>query len=83
MYSTEHVLFCHRGSLKLLKTGERLDFAAKRREHSRKPDEFYDIVRRVSPAPRIDVFSRENREGFDTWGNEPDRFAVAGSTEAA
>ena len=44
------------------------------REHSRKPDEFYDLVREVSPGPRIDVFSREKREGFDQWGNEEDEF---------
>jgi N6-adenosine-specific RNA methylase IME4 len=28
------------------------------------------MVRRVSPGPRIDVFSREIREGFDQYGNE-------------
>lgn len=70
MYSTEHVLFGRKGSLPLLKMGKRLDFAAKRREHSRKPDEFYDLVKEVSPEPRIDVFSREERDGFDQFGNE-------------
>lgn len=74
MYSTEHVLFCRRGNPELLRKGLRLDFSAKVREHSRKPDEFYDIVRRASPGPRIDVFSREKRDGFDQYGNEPDRF---------
>ena len=74
MYSTEHVLFCRRGSLKLLKLGKRLDFSAKVREHSRKPDEFYDLVRECSPGPRIDVFSREKREGFDQFGNEVEKF---------
>lgn len=70
MRSTEHVLFCRRGSLGLHKLGVRLDFHGKVREHSRKPEVFYDIVREVSPGPRIDVFSREDREGFDAWGNE-------------
>lgn len=74
MYSTEHVLFCRRGNLPFLKRGERLDFAGKTREHSRKPDEFYDKVRLVSPGPRIDVFSREKRDGFDQLGNEVERF---------
>ena len=74
MYDTEHVLFCRRGSLDLLKLGKQLGFKAKVREHSRKPDEFYDLVREVSPGPRIDVFSREKREGFDQWGNETGRF---------
>jgi len=76
MYSTEHVLFGHIGSLELEKKGCRLDFTGKVREHSRKPDEFYDLVRSVSPEPRIDLFSREKREGFFQWGNEPERFNV-------
>jgi N6-adenosine-specific RNA methylase IME4 len=74
MYSTEHVLFCTKGSLPLLRMGVRLDFEAKVREHSRKPDEFYDIVREVSPGPRLDVFSREKRDGFDQYGNEVAKF---------
>lgn len=77
MYSTEHVLFCRRGSLQLDKLGMRLDFNAKVREHSRKPDEFYSIVRAASPGPRIDVFSREEREGFASWGKEADKFKEA------
>ena len=44
------------------------------REHSRKPDEFYDVIRRVTQGPRIDVFSRESREGFTTFGNEAGKF---------
>ncbi len=76
MRSTEHVLFCRRGGLALTQLGLRLDFNAKRREHSRKPDEFYDLVQLASPGPRIDMFARESREGFDSWGNETDRHAA-------
>ena len=47
---------------------------ARVREHSRKPDEFYDVIRRVTTGPRIDVFSRESREGFATYGNEAQKF---------
>ena len=75
MYSTEHVLFCRKGSLQLDKLGMRLDFSAKVREHSRKPDEFYELVRQASPGPRIDVFSREKRTGFEQWGNETTKFS--------
>lgn len=74
MYSTEHCLFGRIGTLPLLKLGMRLDFRAKVREHSRKPDEFYDLVRQASPEPRLDMFSREKREGFDQYGNEKDRY---------
>jgi N6-adenosine-specific RNA methylase IME4 len=74
MYSTEHILFCTKGNLPLLATGKRLDFSAKVREHSRKPDEFYDIVREVSPGPRLDIFSREGRDGFEQYGNEVGKY---------
>lgn len=78
MYSTEHVLFGRVGSLSLMKLGERTDIQGKVREHSRKPDEFYDLVRTVSPGPRLDVFSREPMEGFDQLGDEEEHFAVPG-----
>jgi len=74
MYSTEHVLFGRIGSLQLLQLGKRLDFAAKVREHSRKPEIFYEIVKEVSPEPRIDMFAREPHGGFETWGNETSKF---------
>jgi len=70
MYSTEHVLFCRRGSLDLLRKGLRLDFAAPVTKHSEKPDVFYDLVRQASPEPRVDMFARKAREGFTVWGNE-------------
>ena len=76
MYTTEHVMFARRGSLKLLRRGQPTDFHAAPREPSRKPDEFYDLVREVSQAPRIDLFAREPHEGFDTWGAETDKFTA-------
>lgn len=76
MYSTEHCLFGRLGDLPLLKKGERLDFFAPVREHSRKPDEFYNRIRDVSPEPRIDIFSREKREGFDQYGDEITKFTA-------
>ena len=46
------------------------------REHSRKPDEFYQIVIDRTPLAlrRADLFSRETRAGFDGWGDEVGRF---------
>lgn len=77
MYSTEHVLFGRIGTLELLEKGKRLDFQAKVREHSRKPDEFYELVKSVSPEPRLDMFAREKHDGFEAWGNEVERFSMA------
>jgi N6-adenosine-specific RNA methylase IME4 len=44
---------------------------APRREHSRKPDEAYEIIERMYPKlPRIELFARGAREGWAVWGNE-------------
>jgi len=74
MNNVEFVLFGRRGNLSLLKAGIKAVFNGKVREHSRKPDEFYDLVRKASPEPRIDIFSREKRGGFDQFGNEKAKF---------
>jgi len=44
---------------------------ANRREHSRKPDEVRErIVKLLGDLPRIELFAREKKEGWDVWGNE-------------
>lgn len=43
-----------------------------KREHSRKPDEFVDIINQCSPGPYIELFARGERNGWDCWGNEAD-----------
>lgn len=41
------------------------------REHSRKPDEQYEKIERLYPdVPKIELFARRKREGWDVWGNE-------------
>ena len=42
----------------------------KRGKHSVKPDAFMDIVEMVSPGPRVELFARKRRIGWDAWGNE-------------
>lgn len=40
--------------------------------HSAKPEAFYDLVETISPAPRLELFARRRRLGWDAWGNEVD-----------
>lgn len=44
------------------------------REHSRKPDSQYTKVEAMSRGPFCELFSRTNREGWDSWGNEKGKF---------
>lgn len=41
-----------------------------KREHSRKPDEFVDLIERCSPGPYLEMFARGDRDGWDMWGNQ-------------
>ncbi|MDE6021089.1 MAG: S-adenosylmethionine-binding protein [Ruminococcus sp.] len=43
-----------------------------KREHSRKPDEFVSLIEACSLGPRLELFARGNREGWDMWGNQAD-----------
>lgn len=40
------------------------------RQHSTKPECFLDWIERTSPAPRLEMFARRNRLGWDGWGNQ-------------
>lgn len=45
-------------------------FMAQRGAHSTKPDKFFEMVERISPSPRIELFARKARKGWDRWGDE-------------
>jgi N6-adenosine-specific RNA methylase IME4 len=47
---------------------------APRREHSRKPDEAYDAIERLVSGPYLEMFARQQRKGWDVWGNQTDKF---------
>ena len=78
--TTEHCFLATKGYVKSFRyqrtlTNQPTILFAKRREHSRKPKEFYQLVKELTPSTsRIDLFSRESHEGFDSWGKEKDKF---------
>ncbi|MCC7507020.1 MAG: hypothetical protein IT259_17065 [Saprospiraceae bacterium] len=69
---TELILFGVRGSMRTLQPGRTQVniVSTQKREHSRKPDEIYDLIESCSPGPYLELFARFRREGWDQWGNE-------------
>lgn len=52
-----------------------------KREHSRKPDEMYDVIERCSGGPYLELFARGKRENWSVWGNQAsDEYAPDWST---
>jgi len=45
---------------------------SRKREHSRKPDEQYDLIESCSPGPYLEIFSRGVRRNWVVWGNQAD-----------
>lgn len=44
------------------------------REHSRKPDQMHADLEKLFAGPRCELFARQRRPGWDSWGNQTDRF---------
>lgn len=77
--NTEHILVGRKGSRHgnpfgqggrhMAATGGTL-FEWPRGRHSEKPNEFFNLVEQLSPSPRLEMFARNPRMGWDVWGNE-------------
>ena len=69
LYNAEYIVVGSKGSPRWMDVKDLpLCFNAATTGHSVKPDEFYDMLRRCTPEPRIDMFNRRPIDGFDTWG---------------
>jgi N6-adenosine-specific RNA methylase IME4 len=69
----EHLLIATRGNFPAPRPGDCQSSVIRslRREHSRKPDEAYEIIERMYPIlPKIELFARGQRPGWVVWGNE-------------
>jgi hypothetical protein len=69
---TEVILFGVRGSMRTLPPARRQVniIESRKREHSRKPDEQYELIESCSPGPYLELFARHPRIGWQVWGDE-------------
>lgn len=69
---TEPILFGVKGSMRTLQPARSTVnmIETRKREHSRKPDEQYDLIESCSPGPYLEMFARYARPGWSAWGNE-------------
>ncbi len=75
---TEMILFGVRGkNIRTLQPGRSQEniISSRKREHSRKPDEQYDLIESCSWGPYLELFSRGTRDGWTTWGNQSEEYA--------
>jgi N6-adenosine-specific RNA methylase IME4/ParB-like chromosome segregation protein Spo0J len=76
MGQTEHAVLAVRGSPRLTAVGATTLLQAPTRNHSEKPQAFYDLVERMCPGPRLDMFARGRRKGWTSWGSEAEANVV-------
>ncbi len=77
--ATEHCVLATKGKVPSFShlrklTNQPTILHALRREHSRKPEKFFTLVEGLCEGPRLEMFAREKRPGWDAWGNETEKF---------
>ena len=70
----EHCLLAARGEPVFIHGNHTTVLEAARREHSRKPEKFYSLVEAVCPGSRVELFARQERDGWQAYGNQPLKF---------
>jgi N6-adenosine-specific RNA methylase IME4 len=80
--TTELLLFGIRGTMRTLAPGRSQVNIIKsmKQEHSRKPEEQYEIIERCSPGPYLELFARGKRTGWTMWGNQSEVYEISWDT---
>lgn len=69
-HCAEFILFCVRGKAPTARNDVLGVLFAPQGKHSQKPREAYDLIDRLSPSPRLELFARGPRDGYEVWGNQ-------------
>lgn len=72
--NSEVCLLATKGKPKRINADVRQGIIAPRREHSRKPDGIHDRIERLVSGPYLELFARQQRKGWTTWGNQTGKF---------
>jgi N6-adenosine-specific RNA methylase IME4 len=75
--NSEPCLLATRGKPKRLDAVVRMGIIESRREHSRKPDCVHERIERLVAGPYLELFARQSRPGWTSWGNEATKFDEA------
>lgn len=75
--TTEIILFGIKGKMRTLDAGRSQVniIRSQKREHSRKPDELYDIIEECSPSKYLELFARGKRRKWSQWGNQVEDYS--------
>ena len=69
-HCAEFILFCVRGKAPTARNDVLGVLFAPQGKHSEKPSQAYDLIDRLSPSPRLELFARGPRDGYEVWGNQ-------------
>lgn len=74
-FGHEYLLYMYKGKLTPVNPAERgkihTVFTEKVKRHSQKPEVAYQIIERLYPSQKkLEMYARNTRQGWDSWGNE-------------
>jgi len=75
---TEHCLMCVKGKPTVMLSNETTYIEGKVREHSRKPEAFFELINSLCPGSKVELFARSERKGWVTHGHETRLFKPEG-----
>src|SRR5260370_19285522 len=78
----EHSILAVKGKHGVTLSSQTTALSAPKREHSRKPSEFYVLVESLCPGNKLEMFARETRPDCQAWGAETDFFSTEAPVEA-